>query len=340
MKQILFKIIAALILTCSVICSWVWMDFKGFMNNPAAIPQSGIIFEVTKGSNLASVSRKLYQQGIIDSTFYSRLAARLYPELTHLKQGEYQLTSNMSPREIFYAMVRGNIVSYQVQFIEGWTFNDFLHELAKESRLVQTISKQTRKQLLAVLDIQFNHPEGLFYPDTYNFNKGDSDLTILKMSYKLMDRKLHKHWSERELDLPYKTPYEMLIMASIIEKEAGLQSERHRIAGVFIRRLNKNMRLQTDPTVIYGIGPEFDGNLKKRDLIRKTPYNTYVIKGLPPTPIAMPSEASLAAAAHPAEGTELYFVARGDGSHAFSSSLAEHNNAVRKYQLNRKNSEQ
>jgi len=339
MKQTLFKTIALLILTGSVGCGWLWMDFKGFMNNPAIIPESGIDFEVANGANLASVSRDLYQSGILSSSLYPRLAGKIYPELTNLKQGEYHLDVNMTPYDIFSKMVQGEVVSYQIRFIEGWTFSDFLKILSLESRLIQSIDKQSNEQLLEILQIKLPALEGLFYPDTYNYHRGDSDVTILKMARKLMVQKLEKHWVERDLELPYKNPYEMLIMASIIEKEAGINSERARIAGVFVRRLKKNMRLQTDPTVIYGIGSNFDGNIRKRDLLTHTPYNTYVIKGLPPTPIAMPSEASINAAAHPAEGNELYFVARGDGSHQFSSTLEQHNKAVRQYQINRKRSE-
>ncbi len=342
MKQTLFKTLAILILSGSIAIGWGWMDFKGFMNNRASIPEAGIAFEVVSGANLATVSQDLYQSGVLRSALYPRLAGKIYPELTRLKQGEYHLDVNLTPMEIFQKLARGDVISYQIQFIEGWTFNDFLSVLASESRLIHNTEDKSHQALIKSLPFisteQFVYAnlEGLFYPDTYHFQRGSSDTDILKKAYMLMQKMLDKYWSERALGLPYETAYEMLIMASIIEKETGLSSERERIAGVFTRRLKKNMRLQTDPTVIYGMGDKYKGNIRKKDLLEKTPYNTYVIKGLPPTPIAMPSEASLAAAAHPAEGSELYFVARGDGSHQFSVTLEEHNKAVRYFQLKKR----
>jgi len=297
MKQKLFKVIALLIFTGSVACGWLWMDFKGFMNNSASIPQEGIKIDINKGASLASISRKLYQKGILRSAFYPRLAGKLNPDLTRIKQGEYHLESNLTPLEIFTKLVKGDVISYQIRFIEGWTFSEYLGALTSETGLIQTIDEQSQQQILDTLQLGYQSPEGLFYPDTYNYHKGTSDIQILKMSHGLMQQKMDQYWAERDLDLPYESPYEMLIMASIIEKEAGMASERARIAGVFVRRLNKNMRLQTDPTVIYGMGSDFDGNLRKRDLKKLTPFNTYLNKGLPPTPIAMPSEASLQAAA-------------------------------------------
>ncbi|MCP3675686.1 MAG: endolytic transglycosylase MltG, partial [Gammaproteobacteria bacterium] len=208
-----------------------------------------------------------------------------------------------------------------------------LSALQKEPKLRQDLAGFKNQQILDELKLEQSHPEGWFYPDTYNYQKGASDLQILQNSHQLMNEKLQKYWNERDLELPYETAYDVLIMASLIEKETGLAGERDRIAGVFVRRLNMNIRLQTDPTVIYGMGNSFDGNLRRKDLLKDTPYNTYRRKGLPPTPIAMPSEASLSAAVHPAGGTELYFVARGDGSHQFSTTLEEHNRAVRRFQL-------
>jgi len=342
MKQTLFKILATLILTGSIAIGWGWMDFNGFMNNRASIPEAGMDIDIVSGANLATVSQTLYQSGVFRSEFYPRLAGKIYPELTEIKQGEYHLDVNMTPMDIFQKLVKGEVISYQIQFIEGWTLKEFLTSLASESRLIHTIEGKSHQDLIKILPFisaeQFTYPnlEGLFYPDTYNYQRGSSDIQILQKSFQLMQQMLDKYWSERDMGLPYETAYEMLIMASIIEKETGLYSEREKIAGVFTRRLQKRMRLQTDPTVIYGMGDKYKGNIRRKDLLEKTPYNTYVIKGLPPTPIAMPSEASLAAAAHPAEGLELYFVARGDGSHQFSETLEEHNKAVRYFQLNKR----
>jgi len=336
MKKLTYKIMALFILTGSVALGWLWMDFSGFMDSRANIPEVGIDLTVVEGATITSISQKLYEAGIIRSVFYPRVAAKLYPELTKLKQGEYFIEPNMSPRDIFKKIISGKVKIYQIRFIEGWTLNDFLAELGNNNRLRQDLSNFCNRQISAKLMIDHTNPEGWFYPDTYNFEKGASDLQILTSSHNKMKEILAKYWHERDLDLPYDNPYQVLTMASIIEKETGLSGERDRIAGVFVRRLNKNMRLQTDPTVIYGMGSAYDGNIRKRDLLKDTPYNTYRRKGLPPTPIAMPSEASIRAAVHPAEGTELYFVARGDGSHQFSTTLKQHNKAVRQYQLNRK----
>ncbi|PCJ50528.1 MAG: aminodeoxychorismate lyase [Gammaproteobacteria bacterium] len=334
MKQLFYKTIALLLLAGSVTFGWIWMDFNGFMNSRANIPEVGIDLHVVEGATINTISQQLYEAGIIRSVFYPRLAAKLYPELTKLKRGEYFINQRMSPRDIFNKIVSGKVKVYQVRFIEGWKLKDFLEVLSNSNRLSQDLKNYNNKQISAKLSIAHDNPEGWFYPDTYNFHKGASDLEILQAAHKKMKLLLNKYWQERDLDLPYASPYEVLIMASIIEKETGLAGERDRIAGVFIRRLNMNMRLQTDPTVIYGMGDSFDGDIRKRDLLNDTPYNTYRRRGLPPTPIAMPSEASLMAAVHPADGTELYFVAKGDGSHQFSTTLKEHNTAVRRYILN------
>ncbi|RLA05398.1 MAG: endolytic transglycosylase MltG [Gammaproteobacteria bacterium] len=334
MKKILYKIIAFFILTISITCGWLWMDFNNFIDRQANLPDAGIDITVNEGATFASVSRELYEMDIIDSLFYAKLSGKVFPHFTKIKKGEYHLVQTMSARDIFLKLASGKVKIYQIRFIEGWTFKQFLAQLADEKNLRQDIVNFKKQQIAEKLSIEQNNPEGWFYPDTYNFQKGTSDLEILQSSHNMMQKILSKHWDERDIGLPYETAYEVLIMASIIEKETGSAGERSRIAGVFIRRLNKNMRLQTDPTVIYGLGDAFDGDIKRKDLNSQSVYNTYRHKGLPPTPIAMPSEASISAAVHPAEGTELYFVARGDGSHQFSSTLEEHNQAVRKYQLN------
>ncbi|MFT5450965.1 MAG: UPF0755 protein [Enterobacterales bacterium] len=335
MKQYFYKTLGLLIFTGSVALGWLWMDFSGFMDNRANIPVVGVDLHVIEGATMNSISQKLYEAGIIRSVFYPRLAAKLYPELTKLKQGEYFIDPSMSPRNIFNKIISGKVKTYQIRFIEGWSLTNFMAELADNERLRQDLFNFRNDQISDKLMIAQVNPEGWFYPDTYNFQKGASDLQVLQAAHSKMKKILAKYWLERDLDLPYENAYQVLIMASIIEKETGVAGERDRIAGVFIRRLNKNMRLQTDPTVIYGMGKNFDGNIRKRDLLKDTPYNTYRRKGLPPTPIAMPSEASIQAAVHPAEGTDLYFVAKGDGSHQFSATLEQHNQAVRKYQLNK-----
>jgi len=333
MKNSIYKILSTIILLGSLASGWLWMDFKGFMNSRADLPKTGMDIEIVEGDTLASVTQRLYQQGIIVSTFYPRLAGKIYPRLTRLKRGEYHLDSHFSHYDMFEKFTSGKVKTYQIRFIEGWTFNEYLSVLQNEPKLRHDLANLKNQQLLDALKLKQSHPEGWFYPDTYNYQKGASDLQILQSSHQLMREKLDRYWKERDIGLPYETSYDVLIMASLIEKETGLAGERDRIAGVFVRRLNMKMRLQTDPTVIYGMGDSFDGDIRRKDLLKDTPYNTYRRKGLPPTPIAMPSEASISAAVHPAEGTELYFVARGDGSHQFSTTLEEHNRAVRRFQL-------
>jgi len=223
--------------------------------------------------------------------------------------------------------------------LEGWTFQQALNHLQEQEKLSATLAGLNAQQLSAALALEGLNPEGLFFPDTYQYVYGDSDVTILKRARKLMTEVLDEAWSNRAESLPYNSAYEALIMASIVERESGHASEREDIAGVFVRRLRKGMRLQTDPTVIYGMGVAYDGNLRKKDLRKPTPYNTYVIKGLPPTPIALPGKEAIEATMHPAPGDALYFVAKGDGSHQFSASLEEHNRAVQHYQVKARTSD-
>ena len=333
MKQTLYKLLSLSIFICSVSIGFLWMDFKGFMGSRINIPETGIDIVVPDGATYASISNRLLESKILHTGLYLKLAAKIYPELTLLKRGEYQIEYGTTVRGLFKKLVSGSVKIYQIRFIEGWTLNDFLLELSINKFLRQDLIRFDNHQIADLLGVEQSNPEGWLYPDTFNFQKGASDLQVLKVSHNKMKLKLDKYWLERDSDLPYNSAYEVLIMASIIEKETGLAGERDRIAGVFVRRLQLNMRLQTDPTVIYGMGTAFDGNLRRKDLTNDTVYNTYRRRGLPPTPIAMPSEASLSAAVHPAEGTELYFVAKGDGSHYFSTTLEEHNKAVRRYQL-------
>ena len=336
MKQSIYKTLGILILLGSLAIGWLWMDFKGFMNSRAELPEAGIDIEIVEGDTLVSVTQRLYQLGIIRSTFYPRLAGKIYPRLTRLKRGEYHLDSHFSHYDMFVKFTSGKVKTYQIRFIEGWTFNEYLSVLQSEPKLRQDLANFKNQQILDALKLEQAHPEGWFYPDTYNYQKGTSDLEILQSSHQLMNEKLERYWNERDIGLPYETAYDVLIMASLIEKETGLSGERDRIAGVFVRRLNMNMRLQTDPTVIYGMGDTFDGNLRRRDLRADTPYNTYTRKGLPPTPIAMPGVDALHAVMHPAKGKSLYFVAMGEGKHYFSNTLKQHNLAVDKFQRKKK----
>ena len=262
---------------------------------------------------------------------------RLKPELRDIKAGNYAVTSNMTAVDILQKLVAGDVISYQVTLVEGANIYEVLAALAKNKDLVQTIDdKQVFAQDWHQLSFTGNdYPEGLFFADTYQFTKGDTDIDILKRAHERLNRVLEEEWAKRADGLPYEEPYEALIMASIIEKETAVPSERSQISGVFVRRLERGMLLQTDPTIIYGLLPDFDGNIRRRDIRNPHQWNTYVHKGLPPTPIAIVGRDAIHAAMNPADGETLYFVAKGDGSHYFSKTLAEHNRAVRKYQLKR-----
>lgn len=249
-----------------------------------------------------------------------------------IRAGSYEIDRNTTPRSLLQKMVRGDVTLATVRFIEGWTMRQVRAELAKADSLTPSISTMSDAELMAALGAPDQSAEGAFFPDTYAYNKGSSDLAVLRRAHHAMNKKLAAAWEQRAADLPLKTPQQALILASIIEKETGSAQERRLVSSVFINRLRLGMLLQTDPTVIYGLGPNFDGNLRKRDLLTDTPYNTYTRAGLPPTPIAMPGKASLLAAVQPEQSKALYFVARGDGSSEFSDNLAAHNRAVNKYQ--------
>ena len=258
--------------------------------------------------------------------------ARINGLSAKMKTGEYRLTSKLTTKEFFDHIFSGKVLQYSLAVIEGWSFQQLLDAVNNHPKLMHTISNVAKENIMQKLGLK-GHYEGQFLPDTYHFPNQLSDVEFLKRAYNSMQRVLETEWENRAVGLIYKTPYEALIMASIVEKETGLASERQQIAGVFLRRLAKRMRLQTDPTVIYGMGDKYKGNLRKKDLLRDTPYNTYRRRGLPPTPIALPGRDAIHAALHPAKGNALYFVARGDGSHQFSDTLQEHNRAVIKYQL-------
>lgn len=246
-----------------------------------------------------------------------------------VKTGEYQLAPGTLPRGLLHLLSSGAVVQYRFTLVEGWTFSQLLQALAKNEMLKQTLGQDPDKAGTVMISrLGIDHPEGWYFPETYQFTRGDSDSDILDRARQAMEKELGVAWEARHDDLPLNSPYELLILASIIEKETAQEEERGRIAGVFIRRLQQGMRLQTDPTVIYGMGDSFDGNIRHRDLKTDTPYNTYTRSGLPPTPIAMPGRASLMAAAQPDAGDALYFVADGSGGHTFSATLQEHTVAV------------
>jgi len=286
-------------------------------------------------SGLSSIANQLVTQGVLTEAKPFSLLARSLRKASSLQAGEYKFDQAITPFQLLLLLNEGKITKGKITLIEGKTFKEIRKQLALNSSTTSTIQDLSDASVMALIGAKQQHPEGLFFPDTYYIDSVTKDITLLKRSYEVMTAKLAAAWVGKEAGLPYKNSYEALIMASIIEKETGKASERSMIAGVFINRLRIGMRLQTDPTVIYGMGSQFKGNIRRKDLLTDTKYNTYTRYGLPPTPIAMPGLASIEAALHPAKTKALYFVGRGDGSHEFSNSLTQHNRAVAKYQLKR-----
>lgn len=308
----------------------VWLGW--FAYKPLAIPNPPLQINITPGTSLKALSAQFRKAGVLEDETRFRILGRVMSYDSRIQAGTYTLDKPLSPMDLYGKMVRGEVSQAAVLLVEGWNIREVRQELARNSHLEHRLTDMTDADLLAAMGAQESHPEGLFFPDTYFFSPGSPDVDVLRRAYQLQQQKLQAAWENRPPDLPYKTPYEALIMASIIEKETGAPEERPLIAAVFINRLKIGMRLQTDPTVIYGLGAKFDGNLRKADLLRDTPYNTYTRGGLPPTPIAMPGEEAIRAALNPASSKALYFVARGDGTHYFSATLDEHNRAVNQYQ--------
>ena len=290
-------------------------------------------FLVTSGSSLPDFTRALKKQGIVATEWPLQVWALISGAAGSLKAGEYRFETGDTAAKMLSKVVRGEGVQRKFTILEGWTFRDLRDALGKKKALKQVTRDLNDNEILDQLGIRKSHPEGLFFPDTYFFVHGHTDLDLLRRSALKMSTELQAAWAERAYGLPYDNPYAALIMASIVEKEALLDVEKPVISGVLCNRLRQGMRLQADPTVIYGLGSGFDGDLKRRHLRQDSPYNTYKRKGLPPTPIALPGVAALAAAVNPANTKAIYFVARGDGSHQFSATLQEHNAAVRTYQL-------
>jgi UPF0755 protein len=301
-------------------------------NQPLRIEPLPRTINVTPGTHLKSLSAMLEREGVIGNARVFWLLGRVLGKAGTLKVGVYTLDKPLTPLELYAKIQRGEVSQAMVQFIEGWNWREVRAALAAQPLLKNDSAGMSDAELLLAIGAEESHPEGLLFPDTYFYAPHSSDIQVLRRAYRLQHDKLMAAWETRAPGLPYRTPYEALIMASIVEKETGAAFERPQIAGVFINRLRLGMRLQTDPTVIYGLGERFDGNLRKIDLQTDTPYNSYTRAGLPPTPIAMPSEAAIQAALNPARTDALYFVARGDGTHVFSSNLDAHNRAVNRHQ--------
>ena len=301
-------------------------------NRPLTIEPLPKTLEVVPGTNLRTLSTMLEREGVIGNAQAFWLLGRVLGKAGTLKVGVYILDRPLTPLELYAKIQRGDVSQAIVQFIEGWNWHEVQAELAAQPMLKNDSAGMSEAGILQAIGAEETHIEGLLFPDTYFYAPQASDLSVLRRAYRRQHEKLMAAWETRAPGLPYRTPYEALIMASIVEKETGAAFERPKIAAVFLNRLRLGMRLQTDPTVIYGLGDRYDGNLHKVDLQHDTPYNTYTRAGLPPTPIAMPSEASILAALNPAKTDALYFVARGDGTHVFSSTLEAHNRAVNRYQ--------
>jgi UPF0755 protein len=320
----LFKLVILLLLATAVLGFYV--------TRPLSLPSTPFIFDLKPGHSLKGTARELQQAGLLEQDWPFVWMARLLGHSTQLKAGNYVLEHPVSPLELLKIISKGEVSQRQIVVIEGWTFKQLREALNASPDIAHDTMNMTDEEILRRIGATENHPEGLFFPDTYYFASGSSDLRIFKRAYQTMQKQLQRVWLARAPDLPLQTPYQALILASIVEKETGASTDRSMIAGVFVNRLRKGMLLQTDPTVIYGLGDKFDGNLHKRDLLKDNVYNTYTRRGLTPTPIALPGVAALQAALHPAQTDALYFVSRGDGSSQFSSTLSAHNRAVNQYQ--------
>jgi UPF0755 protein len=325
--------LAALALFFAVVAAAGWVAH--FARTPVEVRSSAREFTVEPGLTFKGIARQLVDQGVLQESATFVILGRLLGKAGAVKAGTYELPERITPYALISRFARGDVSQSEITFIEGWTFAQIRASLDAHPGVRHDTAGLTDGDVLRHLKALEDHPEGLFFPDTYYFSTGASDLQVLARAYQALRSRLSAAWEQRASGLPYDTAYEALIMASIVEKETGRPEDRRMIAAVFTNRLKRGMRLQTDPTVIYGLGATFDGNLRKRDLETDGPYNTYMRAGLPPTPVAMPSQASIEAALDPAPVSTLYFVARGDGTSEFSDTLERHNRAVRKYQLKR-----
>ncbi len=336
-----FKLTALVILIASFIGAWYWNEYNIFLEKPLVFSDDSNrteqIFTINKGDSIKKIARSLQQQHFIEHPEFFWLYTRLSKTAEQIKAGEYTLTSGITVKELVARFVSGKVNQYSLTIVEGWTLQDALAQIKKDARLIHILDDEQLKKLPELLNSPYKNLEGFIYPDTYKFPKGTTDLQFIKRAYEQMQKILNQEWLTREKGGPLKSSYDALILASIVEKESGVSSERSKIAGVFIRRIKKKMRLQSDPTIIYGMGENYKGNIRRKDINKKTPYNTYQINGLPPTPIAIAGKQAIHAVLHPDKGKSLYFVADGSGGHIFTNSLKAHNKAVRKYILKKKN---
>lgn len=326
------KILLGCVLATAVAGFAAYRHVESWRQNPDSITGTGT-FVLERGQSFRGFADELARAGMVRHPRLWAALARLDGTATQVKAGEYRITDADTPDGLLARLVAHDVVAYRVSLIEGWTVAQALQALAADPVLEQRLDDVDETTLLGALGLPGDHAEGLFFPDTYQFERGDSDVDVLRWAHRRMAERLEAEWAGRAEGLPYADPYEALIVASLVEKETGRDADREPIAQVFVNRLRLGMRLQTDPAVIYGLGSRFDGDLTRAHLVEDTPYNTYVRAGLPPTPIALPGARSIEAALHPTTGDYLYFVSRGDGSSEFSTTLEQHNRAVRRYQL-------
>lgn len=312
----------------------VWQQYSA-LNQPLNVTQEQLL-DVPAGSTPTGVLNRLQADGVIHGAFWLRLYWRFNLAEQPLHSGEYRMTPGMDVEALFEAWKRREVVQYNLTLVEGWNFRQVRAALTAQAKLGQTLAGLSDSELMASIGHPDVFPEGRFFPDTYRYVRGMTDAELLKQAYSRLEDVLEEEWSQRASSVPYVDPYQALIMASLVEKETGVPHERGQIAGVFVRRMQLGMLLQTDPTVIYGMGERYNGKITRADLREPTPYNTYVNSGLPPTPISLVGREAIHAALNPASGNSLYFVAKGDGSHVFSADLDAHNAAVREYQLKRR----
>lgn len=336
-----------LLLVLLVVLPWLVLPAAGYwllghLERPLEI-QEDTVLEVASGDSLSGLIRRMARQGWLgqgSEPERRRLALRLYGLTSDLDRrlhvGEYRVRRGDSLATVLDRLERGDVIQHAFTLVEGWTFRQVRAFMGRHPALQHKLAGVTDEEIMEKLGRPDRHPEGWFAPDTYFFTRGETDLDILRRALVRQEAALEHAWEERSPDLPLDSAYEALILASIVERETGVAGERHKVAGVFVNRLNRNMRLQTDPTVIYGMGEAYEGRIRTRDLRRHTPWNTYVIRGLPPTPIAMPGTAAIEATLNPESTDALFFVARGDGTHHFSETLEEHEEAVQRYQINRR----
>lgn len=335
LKKLIFVFV--LLLAVGLTAAWYVFDqHEKQLHEPLPINEM-VLINLEQGTSFQQLMRRFEANGWLKRADFMRLYTRLYPDITAIRAGEYAILPGRSLIEVIQQMNEGDVVAHHFTLIEGNTFKQVMSALQQDDRIVSTLADKTEAEVMEIIAGDSDlAAEGLFLAETYQFNRGATDEDILRRAYRDLKRFLEEQWQAKVDGLPYSSSYEALIMASIIERETGVPHERSQIAGVFVRRLNIGMRLQTDPTVIYGMGDRYEGRITRADLQRPTPWNTYTIDGLPPTPIAMVGREAIIAALSPEDGKELYFVARGDGTHHFSRTLREHNNAVNRYQRNRR----